>query len=126
MKPELKEHLRAHMEWPPFPDEERLRFLCLALCGEAGELAEHVLAYNRGQQVNLIEARKELADIGNYTFMIAELIGINSEPSPSAVYEGSTFMFTSIALWLDTGRLANVVKKDWRGDSGAAERRKKD
>jgi NTP pyrophosphatase (non-canonical NTP hydrolase) len=53
----------------------------LALCGEAGELANYVKKEWRGDKLDLVAHRakieSEVADVGNYIFMIAEVLGID-------------------------------------------------
>jgi NTP pyrophosphatase (non-canonical NTP hydrolase) len=77
---ELQDHLRRHLGWGPLAGDDKLRFMTLALCGEAGELANLVKKDWRGdagsneRRVKMIE---ELADIGNYAYMIAEIFGID-------------------------------------------------
>ena len=77
---DLKEHIRSHLHWGPIEGEDKVRFLTLALCGEAGELANLVKKDWRGddgipeRRAKMIE---ELADVGNYAFMLAEILGID-------------------------------------------------
>jgi NTP pyrophosphatase (non-canonical NTP hydrolase) len=76
----LREHIRQHLHWGPLGGADRMRFMTLALCGEAGELANLVKKDWRGdkgipdRRAKMIE---ELADVGNYAFMIAEILGID-------------------------------------------------
>ena len=78
MPSELRDHIKAHLYWGPLRGEDKLRFMVLALCGEAGELANLVKKDWRGdggdRSEELIE---ELADVGNYAFMIAEALGVD-------------------------------------------------
>jgi NTP pyrophosphatase (non-canonical NTP hydrolase) len=75
---ELSEHLRKHLSWGRFEsDEEKLRFLSLALCGEVGEFANFIKKEWRDGSNKKNGKIKELADIGNYLYMICELMGVN-------------------------------------------------
>jgi NTP pyrophosphatase (non-canonical NTP hydrolase) len=77
---ELQAHIRAHLQWGPLKDEDKFRFLALALCGEAGEFANLVKKDWRGDSgipQRRAEMIEELADIANYTFMLAEALGID-------------------------------------------------
>lgn len=75
---ELKDHIRSHLYWGPLDGRERLRFLTLALCGEAGELANLIKKDWRGdagdRRPKIVE---ELADVANYVFMLAEGFGVD-------------------------------------------------
>ncbi len=77
MTPELKEIIERHRFWSPA--EGRLHFLVLALCGEAGELANLMKKNWRGAPTNWSDVVKELADIGAYAFMIASELGVDLE-----------------------------------------------
>lgn len=80
-KTKLYKHIVAHMKHPfSEPGPERLRFMVLALCGEAGELANYVKKEWRGDDLDDEWQKKvtsEVADIGNYIFMIAEILGLD-------------------------------------------------
>ena len=72
----LQEHLKLHTNWGNLRGTERVRFMILALCGEAGELANLVKKDWRGEPGDRrAEIIRELADIGNYAFMTAEALG---------------------------------------------------
>ena len=74
----LMEHLRTHLNWGDLHEEDRIRFLALALCGETGELANLIKKDWRGDDGDRSEKiRSELADIGNYVFMLAVALGID-------------------------------------------------
>jgi NTP pyrophosphatase (non-canonical NTP hydrolase) len=83
----LKDKIKDHLAWPvlgrvPTPEEESLRFLTLALCGEAGELANLIKKDWRGDQGGEERRAKivdELTDVANYTFMIAARLGVDLE-----------------------------------------------
>lgn len=85
MNAELKDHIKRHLNWGPVPREERLRFMALALCGEAGEFANLVKKDWRGDggALGLADRQpkiaEELSDIANYAFLLAELIGVDLE-----------------------------------------------
>lgn len=70
-----------HLQWPFDAGPERLRFLTLALCGETGELANLVKKEWRGDDLDkdawTAKVKSEVADIGNYTFMIGEALGLD-------------------------------------------------
>ena len=77
---ELRDHLRRHLGWGPLAGKDRVRFMTLALCGEAGELANLVKKDWRGDAGDRREKMiAELADVGNYTFMLAEALGVDLE-----------------------------------------------
>jgi NTP pyrophosphatase (non-canonical NTP hydrolase) len=77
----LHEHLKRHLTWPNFDSPvEHERYIVLALCGEAGELANLVKKDWRGDSGTVTRRemiKKELADVGNYAFMLAELLGVD-------------------------------------------------
>lgn len=58
---------------------DRSRFLSLALCGETGELANFIKKEWRDNKDYTSEIVKELADIGNYLYMLAEVYKIDLE-----------------------------------------------
>ena len=82
---ELKDHIKRHLNWGPIAPTERLRFMALALCGEAGELANLIKKDWRGDGGALgVDNRRpkvveELADVANYAYLIAELLGVDLE-----------------------------------------------
>ena len=82
---ELKDHIKRHLNWGPIKPDERLRFMALALCGEAGEFANVIKKDWRGDGGDLGVANRrpkvieELADVANYAYLIAELLGIDLE-----------------------------------------------
>jgi NTP pyrophosphatase (non-canonical NTP hydrolase) len=82
---ELSDIIKRHVSWGPITEPDRLRFLSLALCGEAGEFANVVKKNWRGdggpdgvlnRKAKLVE---ELADVANYAFLIAECLGVDLE-----------------------------------------------
>lgn len=78
---ELHNHIVLHLQHPFDAGPERIRFLTLALAGEAGEMANNVKKEWRGDDIDraqwLIKLKSELADIGNYVFMLAEALDID-------------------------------------------------
>ena len=82
MNDSLKDKIALHVDHTKLEGVDLFRFLVLALCGEAGELANLVKKDWRGddgqaqRDADIIE---ELADIGNYAFMIARHLGVDLE-----------------------------------------------
>ncbi len=77
---ELQDCLRKHLSWGPLYYHDKLRFMVLALCGEAGELANLVKKNWRGDTGYMereADMVTELADVANYAFMIAEMLGVD-------------------------------------------------
>jgi NTP pyrophosphatase (non-canonical NTP hydrolase) len=79
----LRSYIRNHSKWGPAKVEERLRFFALAICGEAGELANFVKKEWRGdlkgkgrtaKQVWKGKCVSEAADVGAYTMMYLDLL----------------------------------------------------
>lgn len=58
-------------------DTEILHFLALAICGEAGELANLIKKSWRGDAVNADAIRDEIADIRIYLEHISRALGID-------------------------------------------------
>jgi NTP pyrophosphatase (non-canonical NTP hydrolase) len=81
LSPELQRKLVEHLNWCKTEDKtEALRFLALATCGEAGELANLIKKDWRGdsgQEARAEKIDKEIVDLGNYVFMMAFLRGID-------------------------------------------------
>ncbi len=76
----LRQKIRDHLKWGPIEPRDRLRFLALALCGEAGELANLIKKDWRGDagvDARREKVKEELADVGNYVFMMAEALGVD-------------------------------------------------
>jgi NTP pyrophosphatase (non-canonical NTP hydrolase) len=74
----LRNRLQKHCRWGPLKDVERVRFMALALCGEAGELANLVKKDWRGDAGDRRDQMvEELADVANYAFMLAELLDVD-------------------------------------------------
>jgi NTP pyrophosphatase (non-canonical NTP hydrolase) len=76
MREELRAHLDKHLNWAP-AGADRLRFLILALCGEAGELANLAKKQWRDGGDRREEMISEIADVANYTAMLAMHLGID-------------------------------------------------
>jgi NTP pyrophosphatase (non-canonical NTP hydrolase) len=75
---ELRAHLKAHLSWGTLEGPDRIRFMSLALCGEAGEIANLIKKDWRGDAGDRrSEIIAELADVGNYVFMLAEALGVD-------------------------------------------------
>ena len=79
MNDELRDHLKLHLRWGDLEGDELVRFLCLALCGEAGELANEAKKAWRDGGDRRAHMMSELADVGNYCFMLAEVLGVDLE-----------------------------------------------
>ena len=81
MTPELKQKIREHAAWGHFTSpEDRVRFFALALCGEAGELANFIKKDWRGDTGDRsADIVKELADVANYTFILAMALDVDLE-----------------------------------------------
>jgi NTP pyrophosphatase (non-canonical NTP hydrolase) len=62
--------------WPVNSNEDK-RFLALALCGEAGELANMVKKLWRGDKIPLIDIWKELADVRIYLELLVVAFDCN-------------------------------------------------
>ena len=58
-------------------DSEVLSFLALAICGEAGELANLIKKLWRGDEVAEVQIRDEIADIRIYLEHISRHLGID-------------------------------------------------
>ena len=69
-------HIHTHLMWGP-TGKDKLRFLSLALCGEAGELANFVKKEWRGDNLDRKGLIEEVADVANYLYMIADVLGID-------------------------------------------------
>lgn len=69
--------LEADIEAPDFGSREDIRFLALALCGEAGEYANEVKKEWRGSPVADEKELDELADAYNYLLLSALVRGLS-------------------------------------------------
>lgn len=67
MNDELGSRLQQHLRWGNLEGEERLRFLALALAGEAGELCDVIKKQWRDGHDRRDLLVDELADVANYT-----------------------------------------------------------
>lgn len=78
-----KDIIADHALWAPGDKDERFRFFVLALCGEAGELANLVKKEWREFGAAGLDyfknVEKELCDVYAYTHMIAHTLGIDLE-----------------------------------------------
>lgn len=59
--------------------DENMRFLALALCGEAGELANFIKKEWRDSADYRQEIRLEIADVAAYTLMLAAEVGLKPQ-----------------------------------------------
>ena len=71
---ELHEHMTAHL-FSSYANEDE-RFLTLALCGEAGELANMIIKRWRDGVDLSDEIKEEIADIRIYLELLARCFGI--------------------------------------------------
>ncbi|MFL5330247.1 MAG: hypothetical protein ACJ8C4_15205 [Gemmataceae bacterium] len=67
----------AHAKGSLKSDPEITHYLALAICGEAGELANLVKKRWRGDEVNLAQIRDELADIRIYLEHLCRLLHVD-------------------------------------------------
>lgn len=73
----LHQQMTAHL-FPPFASEDE-RFLALALCGEAGELANMIKKRWRDGANLTEEIRDEIADIRIYLELLAKRFNMEGE-----------------------------------------------
>lgn len=81
---ELQTYIGTHGLWTPGDHSERIRFLALAFAGEAGEMTGPVKKNWRGDKKAthewmVAEVRKEIADCGNYLYMLCRELGLDLE-----------------------------------------------
>jgi NTP pyrophosphatase (non-canonical NTP hydrolase) len=112
---ELHCKMTKHL-FPAFSSEDE-RFLSLALCGEAGELADMIVS----EHFDIEEARDEAADIRVYLELIAKCFGIEGEKLEPREVPEMVELRLVLALCAKCGLLANLVKKRWRDDADLAE-----
>jgi NTP pyrophosphatase (non-canonical NTP hydrolase) len=75
---ELRALVKTHLGWGPLHGPDKVRFMALALCGETGELANLIKKDWRGDGGDRRDQiGAELADVGNYLFMLAEALGVD-------------------------------------------------
>lgn len=79
----LHEKMTGHL-FPAFSSADE-RFLALALCGEAGELANIIKKRWRDGVDLTDEAREEIADIRVYLELLAKCFGIEGDKLDEAV-----------------------------------------
>jgi NTP pyrophosphatase (non-canonical NTP hydrolase) len=82
---ELHEKMTAHL-FPAYSSTDE-RFLALALCGEAGELANMIKKRWRDGVDLSKEIREELADIQIYLELLAKCFGIEGQKLDEAVQQ---------------------------------------
>ena len=73
----LHEKMTGHL-FPTYSSKDE-RFLALALCGEAGELANYIKKRWRDDADLVEEIRDEIADIRVYLELLAKCFGIEGE-----------------------------------------------
>jgi NTP pyrophosphatase (non-canonical NTP hydrolase) len=112
---ELHTRMTKHL-FPAFSSEDE-RFLSLALCGEAGELADMIVA----DHFCIEEAKDETADIRVYLELIAKCFDIEGEKLVVCKVEEMTETRLVLALCAKCGLLANLIKKRWRDKLDLAE-----
>lgn len=66
---------------------EDIRFLALALCGEAGELANFIKKEWRGDTIDQAKIYKEMVDVYNYLMHLADIYGIDLVEISNIKYE---------------------------------------
>jgi len=60
------------------PFEKRLMVAALGLCGESGEVSEHIKKFSgHGHQLDVDKVKKELGDVLWYVAEIADLLGLD-------------------------------------------------
>ena len=74
---ELHEKMTGHL-FPAYSNKDE-RFLALAICGEAGELANMIKKRWRDDADLTEEVRDEIADIRVYLELLAKCFGIEGE-----------------------------------------------
>lgn len=82
---ELHQKMTSHL-FPSYSSTDE-RFLALALCGEAGELANYIKKRWRDNADFSEEIRDEIADIRVYLELLAKCFGIEGEKLDQRVKE---------------------------------------
>ncbi len=126
---ELHARMTKHL-FPSFASQDE-RFLTLALCGEAGELANMIKKRWRDGVDLADEIREEIADIRVYLELIAKRFGIEGIKmdayfatridvdfnfSVDTVGYLNIESFLSLALCATTGSIAGMIEKRWLGE----------
>jgi len=115
---ELHHKMTSHL-FPAFSNHDE-RFLTLALCGEAGELANMIKKRWRDGVDLKEEIRDELADIRVYLELIAKCFDIEGDKLDNLVRQ--TFYieshaddeyFVALALCHRVGKLAGIIETRW-------------
>lgn len=65
--------------------EQNIRFLSLALCGEAGELANYIKKRWRDGTINDLPIKLEIADVVAYAMMLAHEMGMSPQDLIDAI-----------------------------------------
>src|SRR6266478_2657689 len=123
---ELHHKMTAHL-FQAFSNTDE-RFLALALCGEAGELANMIKKRWRDNVDLGEEIRDEIADVRIYLELIAKCFGIEGEKLDahvdrllrSGIMDINSWeeeRFISMALCNRIGVLAGIVESRWRANT---------
>lgn len=87
----VRNHRNYSASSPTAGNFHDIRFLTLALCGEAGELANVIKKQWRGDTPAIsMDARAELADVLAYTLMLAHELDLGAESLLSLVAHKQT------------------------------------
>jgi len=115
---ELHQKMTAHL-FPSFSSEDE-RFLALALCGEAGELANYIKKRWRDGVDLKEEIRDEIADIRVYLELIARCFDIDGHKMESIFRDALIIepnfdneRFISLSLCHRVGKLAGIIETRW-------------
>jgi len=115
---ELHHKMTSHL-FPAFSNTDE-RFLTLALCGEAGELANMIKKRWRDNVDLGEEIRDEIADIRVYLELIAKCFGIEGDKLDTRVMQTMVLEFNhddekfmALALCARAGQLATTVEARW-------------
>lgn len=109
---EIHERMTKHL-FPAYSSEDE-RFLSLALCGEAGELADFDFEVNVKAGSAIDEAIVELADCRVYLELLAKCFGIEGDKLRVMRLPYMDNMHAVTKLCAKSGLLANLIKKRWR------------
>lgn len=115
---ELHQKMTTHL-FPSFSSEDE-RFLALALCGEAGELANYIKKRWRDGADFKEEIRDEIADIRVYLELMARCFDIDGDKMEK-IFQGTLVIepnsdnerLMSLALCIRVGKLAEAIEERW-------------